>query len=471
MSTPVVRKIVLERGPYSVIELSEVSHVFATVVPRDGATLRDQATDALEAIAAVMSAEGARGAVIHQAVFLADGESIAACRQIVRAFYGRDLPATSYIPQTPCEGKRLAIEALGLGRGRDKVDIERISDQLVVTRNNGVAWVYADHAVPRTSAAGVYEKTICSYQHLRRLLPGAGARFDQVLRTWLCLGGIVDDDGPAQRYKELNRARADVYQHVSFLADRLPDGYTGPAFPASTGIGTAGRSISLSALAVISDSDDVIAVPLENPRQTAAYNYTGAYSPTSPKFARGLALCRGRDTTLFISGTASITHSETRHAGNVVAQAHETLENITALLSEDNLSRHGLPGRGTTLGEGLGVVRVYVKRQEDYARVREVCEQRLGAVPAVYVVADVCRPDLLVEIERIAFSRGDPAASCAAQRRRCVGGLRPGRQAEKMGRRAPYCPEGCPELFQCPYAVLHEPPVDHPGDGLGDLLP
>jgi len=462
MYTPMVRKIARERSHHSVVELNDVGHVFATVVPGAGATLRDQARDALEGIAAVMSAEGAAGAVIHQAVFVADGESMAACRQIVREFYGRDLPATNYIPQPPCEGKRLAIEAMGLGRGRDKVEIQRISDQVVVTRHNGVAWVYADQAVPRTSAAGVYEKTICSYQHLRRLLPVAGARFDQVLRTWLCLGGIVDDDGPTQRYKELNRARADVYQHVPFLADRLPEGHTGPAFPASTGIGTAGRSISLSAVAVVSDDDDVVAVPLENPRQTAAYAYATGYSPTSPKFARGLALCHGADATLFISGTASITRSETRHAGDVVAQTHETLENITALISEDNLSRHGQAGRGTTL-EGLGVARVYVKRPQDYARVRAVCEQRLGAVPASYVVADVCRPDLLVEIEGIAFSRQALAASSEAPRCRraartsvCLG-------CGKDGERAPYCPETCPERFLCPHAVL---PASPPGASL-----
>ena len=450
MSPHLVRKIAGDGSQHSVVELNDIGHVFATVVPRAGDTLRDQARDALEGIAAVMSAEGAAGAVIHQAVFVADSASIAACRQIVREFYGRDVPATSYLPQPPCTGKRLAIEAMGLGRGRDNVDIQRISDQVVVTRHNGVAWVYADHAVPRTSSAGVYEKTICSYQHLRRLLPDAGARFDQVLRTWLCLGGIVDDDGPTQRYKELNRARADVYQYVPFLDDRLPQGYAGPAFPASTGIGTAGRSINLSALAVISDADHVVAVPLENSRQTSAYAYSPTYSPTSPKFSRGLALCHGADATLFISGTASITNSETRHAGDVVAQAHETLENITALISEDNLRRHGLPGRGTTL-EGLGVARVYVKRPQDYAQVRAVCEQRLGAVPATYVVADVCRPDLLVEIEGIAFSHQDPAASSATPRRRCTGR---GPVCLECVERAPLCPEACPERFLCPDAVL-----------------
>jgi enamine deaminase RidA (YjgF/YER057c/UK114 family) len=453
MANPVVRNTAGDGNRYAVVALGGVCHVFATVVPHAGGNLREQATDALEAVAALMSAEGAGGAVVHQALFLAEGESMAACRQIVREFYGRDVPATSYIPQAPCAGERLAIEAMGIGRGRDQVDIRRVSDQVVVIKHHGVAWVYADHAQPRTSAPGVYEKTICSYQRLRRLFPGTGARFDQILRTWLYLGGIVDNEGPVQRYKELNRARADVYQCVPFLNDRLPESYAGPAFPASTGIGTAGRSISMSAVAAVSDADDVVAVPLENPRQTAAYNYSANYSPTSPKFSRGLAFCCGEDTTLFISGTASITHSETRHIGDVVAQTHESLENITALISEENLSRHGLPGRGTTL-DGLGVARVYVKRPDDHHRVRAVCEQRLAGVPVNYVVADVCRPDLLVEIEGIAFSHQAPTTPTVVLRRpsaceapTCTG-------CSFAGERVPYCPENCPERFVCPDAVL-----------------
>jgi enamine deaminase RidA (YjgF/YER057c/UK114 family) len=452
MATRLLRKTLGDRSRHVVVELNEVRHVLATVLPRAGGTLREQTREALEAVAAVMSAEGAAGAVIHQTVFLAEGEPVAACRQVIRDFYGADVPATSYVPQPPCGGQRLAIEALGLGRGREKVSIERHSDQVVVTRQDGVAWVYADYAVPRTSAPGVYEKTICTYQHLRRLLPAGGARLDQVLRTWLCLGGIVDDDGPVQRYKDLNRARADVYQHVPFLTERLPEGYSGPAFPASTGIGTAGRGLSVSAVALVSDADDVVAVPLENPRQTSAYAYAPAYSPTSPKFSRGLALCHGADTTLFISGTASITNSETRHAGDVVAQTHETLDNIAALIGEENLARHGLPGRGTTL-EGLGVARVYIKRAEDYAPVRVVCEQRLAGVPATYVVADVCRPDLLVEIEGMAFSHRSPAASPAAPRR-CGAGAPACAAASDGDNHAPYCPENCPELLLCPHAVV-----------------
>ena len=53
----------------------------------------------------------------------------------------------------------------------------------------------------------------------------------------------------------------------------------------------------------------------------------------------------------------------------------------------------------------LAKIRVYLKRARDLAKCRRICEQRFGSVPAIYAVADVCRPELLVEIEGVAFSR------------------------------------------------------------------
>jgi hypothetical protein len=60
--------------------------------------------------------------------------------------------------------------------------------------------------------------------------------------------------------------------------------------------------------------------------------------------------------------------------------------------------------------ESLGLARVYIKRPEDFPAVRTVCEQRLGELPTIYAIGDVCRPELLVEIEGIAFSSKVPAA-------------------------------------------------------------
>jgi hypothetical protein len=83
-----------------------------------------------------------------------------------------------------------------------------------------------------------------------------------------------------------------------------------------------------------------------------------------------------------------------------------------------------------------------------------VCQERLGEVPATYVVADVCRPDLLVEIEGIAFSRKAPTASLGDLRLRCAARGSVCSQAGCDGPRAPLCPENCPERLLCPYAVL-----------------
>ena len=126
-----------------------------------------------------------------------------------------------------------------------------------------------------------------------------------------------------------------------------------------------------------------------------------------------MALAWGQDSIVFVSGTASITHSESRHPGDPVAQTHETLNNIEALISSTNLSRHGLSGFGSTL-DGLGAARVYVKRSEDYPAILDVCTSRLGDLPVVYTLADVCRPELLVEIEGVAYSRREPVSSPGA---------------------------------------------------------
>lgn len=401
----IVRKISCDGIGYSVVDLNDVRHVYAAAAPRSGTTLRQQAEDALDTIEAVVGEEGTKGSIVHQAVFVADVDQIPACRKIIREFYGPKMPATTYIPQHPCNGKLLAIEALGVGRGKGEVEIERISEQMVIARHNGVAWVHCAQVQAEIGAHGIYDRSTSAFRRMEKLLSSVGVRFDQVIRTWLYLGGIVAPEGNSQRYKELNRARADFYEDIPFIRDRLPPGQN-PAvvFPASTGIGADDRDVTMSCIALVTDRTDIHAMPLENPRQVAAFDYGSVYSPRSPKFARAMALSCGAYATIFISGTASITASETRHIDNIEAQTHETLDNIEALIAEPNLCSHGMPGLGTTM-DNLGLVRVYIKRQEDYERCRAVCEARLGELPTIYAVADVCRPELLVEIEGIAFSK------------------------------------------------------------------
>ncbi len=398
-----IRKICSDGVGYSVVDLTDVRHVFAAAAPRCGDSLESQADDALKTIEAVIREESTLGSIVHQVVFLGDYSQLQEVRKIIRDFYGPEMPATTYVPQMPCEGGLISIEALGVGRKKGEVDILRFSDQLVLARHNNISWIHCAQVVPQTDATATYDRAKDAFQRMQSLLRRVDVGFDQIIRTWLYLGGIVDPEGESQRYKELNRARADFYEGISFLRDRIPV-QEGPAYPASTGIGADHRDVVMSCIALDSERSDIVAMPLENPRQTPAFGYGCYYSPKSPKFSRAMALSCGTYATIFISGTASITDSETRHEGDFESQTNETLDNIAALISGPNLKRHHLPEMSSSL-EQLALARVYIKHKADYPKVAAICKRRMGNVPTIYAVADVCRPDLLVEIEGVAFAQ------------------------------------------------------------------
>ena len=399
-----IRKVSIDGVGYSVVELNDHRHVFAAAIPRSGTTLREQTEDALRTIQAVMEEEGTRGAIVQQAVFVKDFDRLDECREIIRRFYGKNaMPATSYIAQPPCDGKLVSIEALGVGNDTGGVKIERHSERMVVTRHDGISWFHCADIQPDTISNGTYDRSTDAFMRMMRRLADRGVPYGNVIRTWLYLGDIVGPEGDTQRYKELNRARADFYQGFRFGAGLTPSSLNGSVYPASTGIGTDGRDILMSCIGLTTDRSDVVVTPLENPQQTSAFDYREQYSPESPKFARAMAIAMGEWATVFISGTASITGSETRFIGDVEGQTRQTLENIAALVTAENFTSHDLPGFASTL-EDLALVRVYIKHQEDYLKTRKVCEAMLGELPSIYAVGDVCRPDLLVEIEGIVFS-------------------------------------------------------------------
>src|SRR5208283_279526 len=149
MADHTIRRVSHSGVGYSVVDLNDVRHVFAAATPRIGTSFDQQADDALRTIQAVTREEGRQGSIVQQAVFLADMAQLARCQEIMRDFYGPELPATTYIPQPPCGGKLLAVEALGVGKGRGEVCIERVSEELVIARHNGIAWVHCTKAQPQ----------------------------------------------------------------------------------------------------------------------------------------------------------------------------------------------------------------------------------------------------------------------------------------------------------------------------------
>lgn len=388
---------------YSVFEPNGIRHVFAAATPRTGETLEEQTHDALKTIEAVVREEGTHGRIVQQAVFMRDLAQMEQCRELIREFYGPDLPATTFIMQPPCDGKLVAIEAMGVGGSSDDLSVERLGERMVVTRHDGVTWAHLANVALHSSFGSLYDRSTHVFAAAADALALRGFRYDQTIRTWLYLGDITGPEADTQRYKELNRARTDFYRDLKFGNGLLPDGWASPVYPASTGIGTEGKNLVLSLIAIETQRRDIRLIPLENPVQTAACDYELRYGPQSPKFARAMGVVGPKYVATFVSGTASITNSETRHLNDVERQTEQTLDNIAALIAPDNYARYGFAGCGSELSD-LAIVRVYIKRQEDYQATRAICEKRLGEVPIIYAVADVCRPDLLVEIEGIAFS-------------------------------------------------------------------
>lgn len=397
----------LKLGPerHAVLKLGNLARLAIMAVPGGRGSFREQADELFAQVRCIVNRHGATLIPTTLMVFLRDGRDEEACLETIRAHFGEALPVSTLVVQPPCCGAALGIELWALGG--PGVTIERFGPDVMAVESDGIRWIYCGgiQAVPPNPDP--YADSVGAFNHLNRRLAAARVGFDQVVRTWIYINQITEPFHDLQRYQELNRARSDFYRGIPFGSKLPPPCPIGIIYPASTGIGTRGDRIHLAAIALETRRPDVFILPLENPRQTPAYDYQAHYSPQSPKFSRAMAIVQGRFAAFLVSGTASIVDSKTVHPGDPVKQTEQTIDNIEKLIAPENLARLGLPGTGATLRD-VAKLRVYVKHLHDYEACRSVVERRLPRVPAIYLCADVCRTDLLVEIEAVAFAPCDP---------------------------------------------------------------
>jgi len=358
-----------------------------------------------DALAEVLTQHSMIDSAVAMSVFMSDIGQKQLLRQKFYDFFGENLPATTYIPQTSCFGNSFVVELFAVKGDQSNVSVKRHSENIVQVLADDMTVLFCGDIRSDELPLLSYHRSLSAIHLMCSLLKQNGFDISDLYRTWLYQGHIVDPEGDTQRYKELNRARSDVYHGQQFITRFLPQGFQGIAFPSSTGIGADDYDLVISCQAIKSQRKDLIVVPLENPMQVSAFDYGECYSPKSPKFSRAMAFVAGSDVKVYISGTASITDSESRYVGDPVGQTHQTLDNIAALVSPENLARHGVMGCGATL-EHFAVARVYVKNKSDFPVIRQVCEQRMPETPIVYTFADICRPELLVEIEGVIVPEG-----------------------------------------------------------------
>jgi enamine deaminase RidA (YjgF/YER057c/UK114 family) len=230
--------------------------------------------------------------------------------------------------------------------------------------------------------------TELAYQEIFRVLKETAHR--HLIRIWNYLPEINREAGGDERYRLFNSARQ--------LAFRNSGQATVGTVPAASDLGSpAGSPISIYFLAARQQPKMI-----ENPRQTSAYHYPPKFGRHSPIFSRACVLNESAGTSLFVSGTASIVGHETFHQGDVGAQTRETMANINALLDEANR----VVGRARYSLDGLKF-KVYVRQPSDLRAIEGALAASLrSSTPIVYLQADVCREDLLVEIEATGESGG-----------------------------------------------------------------
>ena len=370
--------------------------IFIVAQTAPGAEAVPAAQAAYRAIAQIVRDQGLT--IVHERLFgsLTARAGVLAARNAALSAGGL-APASplSYIQGHPSWGQGLAgviIRAVACRQPRDEVWTIRDQGQPV-----GRGWRQGDAtflvlqnlqglAPPGKGANAPPHQARRLIQRAARVLEAQGASYRDVVRTWFYLADIL------AWYPEFNQARSAVYRDLGLMPAN-GGGFRG--LPASTGIGgevSTGAAGSLDLLAVVGHPASRPRVKqLSSPAQPDALAYGSAFS-------RG-ALIHQEDVSLIqVSGTAAIDgQGRSLYPGDVRAQIDCTFDKIAALIAPV----------GATLADIVAAT-VFIKRPEDAPAYQEIAAARgLANLPAVILVADVCREELLFEMDaEVAFEPG-----------------------------------------------------------------
>jgi enamine deaminase RidA (YjgF/YER057c/UK114 family) len=251
-----------------------------------------------------------------------------------------------------------------------------------------VALSESESAANGHSGLSALERTTSrAYAEIFAALDALG--YPHLVRIWNYVSAINQSAGDGERYWQFNAARQESFQQ------RAEHSFSN--VPAASALGSlAGHPLVIYFIASTSAMRTI-----ENPRQVSAYRYPAKFGPRSPLFSRAAQLPDTDGAPLLISGTASIVGYETLHPDNVAAQTRETLTNIDTLLATARSVNGGHDYNARELS-----YKVYVRRAQDLPAISEELRKSLDSqTPVIFLRADICRRELLVEIEAVGATR------------------------------------------------------------------
>lgn len=225
-------------------------------------------------------------------------------------------------------------------------------------------------------------ESIIENAYLRLLSLLAEHQFKNIARMWNYIPRINEGDGDLERYKQFSSGRFKAFQAMQYAASE---------FPAACALGHFGDKTVIYLLASKNTTRN-----FENPKQTEAYQYPREYGVFSPSFARATLLENDRLSTLFISGTASITGSQSQHIDSLEQQMQLSCSNISTLI------KHIESQLDNRAGIKPSSFKVYLRNKDHYQSAKQLLKNYWSDdITTVFTHADICRQELLVEIEAI----------------------------------------------------------------------
>ena len=305
-------------------------------------------------------------------------------REKVRKFYGNHEPVLSYVSQPPLnDALILEVHSYKPGEG----------DILTFRHEEGFPYVVLENADGRFLFAGGFHGDVVNFGILQQsnevfrlladVLRREGFPVNSIIRQWNYIEQITRFDGTDQHYQMFNNSRSEFYSKADWN-----NGY-----PAATGIGANLGGILVDVDAAVFTSPGCFATPIDNKLQIAAHAYSeevlevAGKKKTTPKFERAKSMTFDGRRIVYISGTAAIRGEETLIGVGLERQLHITMENIAQLTGNARLK----------------MLRVYLKEKSFYEEAHRLLEAYELNIPISYMWADVCRDELLIEIEGIAI--------------------------------------------------------------------
>lgn len=304
-------------------------------------------------------------------------------RQKVAARFGEAMPALSYVAQPPLDAP-LLLELYGcrLQEGERLTYGATADISYVVWTNDAGRFLFTGGFRGEDLTQTTEQQAEQAFQCLEETLRETGFTLDSILRQWNYIEEITAFAGTDQHYQAFNNVRSMHYGQTQW-----PTGY-----PAATGIGTHFGGVSIAVDAALLTASDAFAMPIDNRLQVAAHAYSGEVleeanqRKATPKFERAKCLTCGKERLVYVSGTAAIRGEESLKQAGLARQLEVTMENIKELIGS----------------APLVYLRVYLKNPADYVNTTRLLEDYALAIPITFMWADVCREELLIEIEGLA---------------------------------------------------------------------